>query len=159
MPNRRDMLKALGVSAGVTGLAGCTNPLGGGGEDPTCQTVDAEPNYGDWFENVGTYRGTCDLRDENEVSVFVGAAGGLGYYRYVPTAIAVRPGTTVTWEWTGEGGTHDVVAENEAFDSGDPVDDAGATFEFTVDVPGLYKYYCSPHRDLGMRGAVYTVTE
>lgn len=157
MPTRRAVLKlSAGVAAaGTASLAGCM----GGDNEPTCATVAAEPNYGDWFDGVGTYRGTCDMRGEDEVSVLVGAHGGLGFYRYVPTAIAISPDTTVAWEWTGEGGAHDVVAESDLFDSGNPVDSEDATFEFTFETPGLYKYYCSPHRNMGMRGAVYTTTE
>lgn len=65
----------------------------------------------------------------------------------------------MTWEWTGEGGPHNVVAESDLFASGDPVDSGDETFEFTFETPGLYKYYCDPHRNMGMRGAVYTTAE
>ncbi len=156
---RRDLLRAAGVTAGA-GLAGCTSALGDGDEAaPTCPIVEGEPNYGDWFEGVGTYRGTCDRRGESEVAVQVGAHGGLGFYRFVPAAIAVSSGTTVAWEWTGKGGPHNVVAESEVFDSGDPVDSGTATFEYAFETPGLYRYVCVPHREMGMRGAVYVTVE
>lgn len=77
----------------------------------------------------------------------------------MPTVVAVAPGTTLRWEWTGRGGPHDVVAESGAFDSGDPVDDAAAVFERALETPGLYRYYCTPHRRMGMRGAVYVAPE
>lgn len=152
--SRRDLLRAVGTAAGA-GLAGCTGTLGGDEETPDCPPIEGEPNYGDWFEGVGTYRGTCDLRGESEVGVQVGAHGGLGFYRFAPTAIAVSPDTRVVWEWTGKGGPHNVVAESDAFDSGDPVDSGEATFEYVFETPGLYRYTCVPHREMGMRGAVY----
>jgi hypothetical protein len=61
------------------------------------------------------------------------------------------------WEWTGQGGAHNVVAENGAFDSGEPVGEEGTTFEYTFADAGegdVFRYACSPHRGVGMKGAV-----
>lgn len=69
--------------------------------------------------------------------------------------MAASSGTTVTWRWTGRGGGHDVVADNGAFASGDLV----TTADHTFDVPGVYKYYCPPHRATGMCGAVFVALE
>lgn len=162
MVSRRTVLKlsAGAATAGIASLAGCSDQVApGDGNEPTCETVAAEPQYGEWFDGVGTYRGTCDMRGEDSIQVLVGAHGGLGFYRFVPTAIAVSPGTTVRWEWTGKGGPHNVVDEGGLFNSGSPTADKNTTFEFTFETPGLYKYYCDPHRGMGMRGAVYTTTE
>jgi halocyanin-like protein len=60
----------------------------------------------------------------------------------------------VVWEWTGEGGQHNVVAEDGTFDSGDPVAGSDATFEYTFGESGTWLYYCAPHRALAMKGAV-----
>ena len=59
----------------------------------------------------------------------------------------------MVWEWTGEGGTHNVVAEDGPFES-ETVDGDGHTFEHTFDAVGTYRYVCTPHRSLGMKGAV-----
>lgn len=154
--NRREFVKTASVATlvGVTGLSGC---IGSGGDDDSgsCTKVDNEPSYKGWFNGVSNYKATCDFRDQDEVTVKVGTKGNFDYYKYSPPAIAISPGTSVTWEWTGRGGPHNVVAEKGAFNSGSPVQSSTETFEHTFDSPGIYRYFCTPHRDLGMRGAVF----
>ena len=111
--------------------------------------------YGDWFEDVGNYEGTRDLRGQDEVTVSVGA--GENGHLFDPPAILVDPGTTVVWEWTGAGGGHNVVEENGAFDSGEPAAEEGTTFEHTFADAGdgdVFRYVCEPHQSVGMKGAV-----
>ena len=141
--------------AGALALAGCTataKPTPG-------KKLDVEPIYGGWFDGVSNYDGTVDLRGYDAVTIEVGAKGDMGYFKFDPAAIAVSPGTTVTWRWTGKGGSHDVRAESGAFRSGDLVDDAGHEFTHTFDSPGVFKYYCTPHRSMGMRGAVFVALD
>jgi len=53
--------------------------------------------------NLGTYQ---DARGESEVTVQVGAGdSGLAFDA---TKLWVDPGTTITFEWTGNGGAHNV---------------------------------------------------
>ena len=118
--------------------------------------VEEEPDYDDWFDDVDNYEGTFDMRGEDEVEVMVGA--GDDGFDFEPAAIAVSPGTEVVWEWTGEGGAHDVVhADGDAFES-DLADEEGHTFEHTFEEDGIYRYVCQPHEAVGMKGAV-TVAE
>ena len=160
--DRRAALAKTGAAVvGTVGLAGCGDILGGGdgngdGQPPMLPT---EPNYGGWLADVSTYDGTVDRRGESDVTVRVGTSGDLGFYKFDPTAVAVSPGTTVTWEWTGRGGAHDVVELNGVFDSGDPVTREGYTFEYTFEAPGVFKYYCTPHREMEMKGAVFVALE
>jgi halocyanin-like protein len=70
-----------------------------------------------------------------------------------PAAAQVDPGTTVTWQWTGRGGGHNVVAESGEFETDIYMED-GATFEHTFEESGTYLYYCAPHRPIGMKGAI-----
>jgi halocyanin-like protein len=70
----------------------------------------------------------------------------------------VSPETTVVWEWTGEGGAHNVVAEDESFES-ELLSEYGETFEYTFSEPGTVRYYCGPHKSLGMKGAVVVAEE
>lgn len=151
--SRRSFLRTLGVSlaVGSTAFAGCGTPDNGSDEP----YVPTEPNYQGWFENVSNYRGTVDARGQRTVGISVGVQGANGYYYYGPAAVAVSPGTTVVWTWTGRGGTHNCVSTSGAFTSGRLVDDAGYTFEWTAERPGVYRYYCSPHQSLGMKGAVF----
>jgi len=166
--DRRRFLELGGIAA-ATALAGCGSFGGGSGNvtptDRATETATDTPggtpsaaaiDYGDWFAETDNFDGTTvDARGQDSLTVTVGAPGNSGgAFAFDPPAVHVDPGTTVTWEWTGDGGTHNVVAENGAFRSGDPTDEAGHTFEFTFDSEGLFKYFCDPHRGLGMRGAV-----
>jgi len=103
----RTYLAVLGGS--LAGLAGCR----GGSQE-----------YGDWFENVDNDDGEADRTDESTVTVAVGADDG---FAFEPAAICVTTGTTVVWEWTGEGGRHNVVERDGAFAS-EYHRDEGATF-------------------------------
>ncbi|MDG5776469.1 halocyanin domain-containing protein, partial [Haloarculaceae archaeon H-GB1-1] len=95
-----------------------------------------------------------DLTGESEVTVTVGAEGNGGAFAFDPPAIHVDSGTTVKWEWTGNGGGHNVIAEDGTFDSGTAVADAGVNFEYTFESDGIYNYYCQPHKSLGMKASV-----
>lgn len=152
-PNRRTFLRLAGL-AGLGLLAGCT--ASGATPTPTDDPyVPTEPDYAGWFEGVSNYRGTVDRRGEPEVRVLVGTAGSTGFYKFDPPAVAVSQGTSVVWEWTGKGGTHNVVAAHGTFDSGKLVSKAGHTFAHTFDEPGVFTYVCEPHRSMGMKGAVF----
>lgn len=147
---RRDYLRAAGALAllGSTSLAGCTNP-----PVQTGPFLDVEPAYGDWFDGVPGYERTLDARGESAVDVTVGAQTSMGYFAFDPVAVGVSPGTTVTWTWAGKGGAHDVAADDGSFAS-ELTDRAGTRFSHTFEAPGVYRYFCTPHRGMGMRGAV-----
>lgn len=149
---RREFLKAAAIVAvvGSAGLAGCT----GSAEIPRGPKFPNEPDYEGWFDGTDNYEYTYDMRGKNAVTIEVGAKGNMGDFGFGPAAVAVSPATTVTWEWIGRGGAHNVVAEGEMFTSGEPVDGEGTTFEHTFDKPGIYKYVCEPHESMGMKGTV-----
>jgi halocyanin-like protein len=92
-----------------------------------------------------------DTTDDDNPTVDVGAGNGLAFD---PAALRVSTGTTVTWEWTGEGGAHNVVAEDVDFESGNPVTEPDEPFEHTFESSGNYLYFCDPHKASGMKGAV-----
>lgn len=152
--SRRTVLRILGATAVSTTIAGC---LGGSGEeseatrDPDATYVETAPDYDGWFDGVDNYSGTIDKRRQDEVLVRVGA-GSRGM-AFDPPAVMVSPGTTVVWEWTGNGGTHNVVAQNSEFESEYSSSDR-FTFEHKFDSKGIHKYVCEPHRSTGMKGAV-----
>lgn len=105
----------------------------------------------EWLADAPNYDGDImDERGSDEVTVMVGAGDG---FSYDPPAVRVDPGTTVVWEWSGEGGGHDVVEDGGAFES-ELQTDEGATFEHTFEETGTYRYYCTPHESQGMKGAV-----
>ncbi len=70
-------------------------------------------------------------------------------FKYVPEAITVAAGDTVTWTNSDEA-PHTATADDEAFDTGDL--DLGDEGEITFDEPGSYPYYCRFHAF--MRGTV-----
>jgi len=155
LANRRTFVKAVGSGVVLGGISGVA----------TAQD-DEEPDYGDWFDDVDNYEETEDLTDEDEVTVDVGAEDG---FRFDPPAIRIDQGTTVIWEWTGDGGGHNVVhvpedeeelgiedatgADDPLFES-DITSEEGFTFEYQFEDTGTYLYVCEPHRQQGMKGAV-----
>jgi halocyanin-like protein len=146
----------MGRRALLGGVAGATAAAANAGARPVAAQGDA---YGGWFDDVDNYEGTVDLRGRDEVTVAVGT--GEDNVNFDPPAILVDPGTTVVWEWTDEGGGHNVVHE-PGEEGGEPafaseiVSEAGHTFEqtFEDEAATVYRYYCEPHRGLGMKGAV-----
>ncbi|MFC6723058.1 halocyanin domain-containing protein [Halobium palmae] len=106
-----------------------------------------------WFADVSNYAGITDKRGTGRVTVAVGANGNGGGFAFSPPAIRIDPGTTVVWEWTGEGGSHNVVAEDRAYES-EMVGTEGTTFEHTFEAERVSTYACAPHKAMGMKGAV-----
>jgi halocyanin-like protein len=126
---------------------------GGGGSSDGGSSGGGTPGFDGWMENVGNYDGVVDETGSDEVTVAVGAEGNGGAYAFDPPAVRVSSGTTVVWEWTGQGAQHNVAAEGGGFES-DLSSEEGFTFEHTFSESGTYKYVCTPHRTLGMKGVV-----
>jgi halocyanin-like protein len=143
--SRRNALRVLGggVVAGTTlgTVPGATRAQSGGTDLPS------------WFEGVSNYDGVADRTGTDDVAVDVGVEANGGAFGFGPAAIRVDPGTTVTWSWTGQGGSHNVAATEGAFES-ELTDSAEYTFEHTFEQAGVYTYACTPHETLGMKGAV-----
>lgn len=72
---------------------------------------------------------------------------------YSEEVVAIDTGDTITWVPTDKGHNVEIVAAPEGFDipkkskNGKEV-----TIEFTV--PGIYYYWCTPHKGMGMIGLV-----
>jgi len=120
-----------------------------------------EGRVGEYLDFTQNYNGEDDIVDmtgEESVTVAVGEGGNL----FEPAAIRISTDTTVTWEWIN--GFHNVVAdpdfydllsEDEAFRSGDPVIDPETPFEYTFEEADReWPYYCNPHKGQGMKGYV-----
>jgi len=120
---------------------------GSGGDGGSSESVD----FGGWFEGVGNFDGVVDETGQSEVTVTVGSNANGGPYGFGPAAIKVDPGTKVTWEW--KQGTHNVVADDGSYES-ELVSETGHTFSKTFDTPTVSKYFCRPHKAMGMKGAV-----
>ena len=117
--------------------------------------------YGSYLANVPNYDGTtADATGMDEVVIDVGAGNG---FQFSPPAIVVDPGTTVRWNWTGEGGAHNVyhddqsdLVDEQVFYSGDPAIESGVNYEFTFEEThaGFHPYVCIPHRAQEMKGVI-----
>ena len=158
LPHRSAGMKGTVVVGGdaLPSYAGTYDPSdyrgerSGGGDHP-------RPDLGGYLEDARNYDGTVVNRmGTADVTVDVGAGDGLSFG---PPVVHVDLGATVHWEWTGAGGAHNVVAEDGTFDSGSVVSTAGATYYYTFDRAGIYKYYCTPHKGVGMKGAVVVGTD
>lgn len=148
-PGRRDVLRAVGTTALVSGTVGTQHA------SATTARTASEPriDFEEWFADVGNFDGVVNATGKSTVRVRVGATGNNGPFAFDPPAVRVDPGTTVVWEWTGDGGAHDVAAQNGDFTS--PLQDgSGSTFEHAFDAEGISYYVCTPHEALGMKGAI-----
>ena len=179
-PTRRRLLRLGGIAA-AGAIAGCSTETetdapdqddGGDGDGadggstpastptatgtPTSDDGDAGFDFGGWLSDTSNYDGTtADLRGNGSVTIDVGAQANGGGFGFAPPAVWVDPGTEVTWEWTGDGGNHNVVAESGGdFRSGDATSEEGTTFSRTFESAGIVTYYCNPHRSMGMKGAI-----
>ncbi len=149
--NRRTFLQTAGGAAGgAAALSAGASPAaaseegGGGGGGGTV------PDFGGYLDDANNFDETADQTGNDEVTVDVGAGGdGLAFG---PAAVHVDNGATVVWEWTGEGGAHNVVSEDGVFESGSPVEEG--TYEYTFEEDGIYNYYCQPHKGQGMKGSI-----
>lgn len=108
-------------------------------------------NFDGWMESANNYTGrVADRRGETEPTVVVGQ-GEDSNFAYDPAAVRVNSGTTVVWEWSGDGGGHSVTHAGGEFTSA--VQESGS-FAHTFAEAGVYRYYCKPHTSLGMKGVV-----
>ncbi|WP_436901909.1 halocyanin domain-containing protein [Halovenus halobia] len=149
---RRSLLKrgAAGATAGAAAVTATGNAAAQGSL------------YGGYLSDTGNFESeTADATGMSEVTIDVGA-GNQGLY-FDPAAVVIDPGTTIKWNWTGNGGAHNVYnddqlssVEERLFDSGEPVNNSGVQYEFTFESSntGMHPYACSPHRALGMRGVI-----
>ena len=144
---------AASAAAGTaTAQEGTEGGDGGGG---------GEPDYGGFLDQVGNFDGTTvDATGQDTATVEVGVQANGGAFGFGPPAIHVDNGATIEFEWTGEGGGHNVVSDGEGpLDSGSAVSSAGVNYEYTFEEDGIYPYVCVPHEGLGMKGAVVVGTD
>jgi len=168
--SRRTTLKAMAVGATSVALAGCSSSGDSGGGSGDSGSGDSgsdsgsgggsdsgsgggSTDFGGWFDDVSNFDGVVDETGSDEVTVSVGSQGNGGNYGFSPAAVRVSTGTSVVWEWTGQGSFHNVVAEDGSFES-EQTQEEGFTFEHTFEETGTYEYVCVPHEAMGMKGAV-----
>jgi halocyanin-like protein len=158
--SRRGFLRTAAGATAVSAAAGTATAQegteggdGGGGGGP--------PDFGGFLDQVGNYDGSvADATGQDTATVEVGVQANGGAYGFGPPAIHVDNGATVQFEWTGNGGGHNVVSDGDGpLDSGSAVSSAGVNYEHTFEEDGIYPYVCVPHESLGMKGAIVVGTD
>src|SRR5699024_4708772 len=104
-------------------------------------------------DDTSNYDGVTDKTGNKQVTITVGSKANGGNFGFTPAAVRVDPGTKIIWKWNGKGGQHNDVAQDGSFSS-ELVDSSGHTFSKTFENDARIKYYCEPHKSLGMKGAV-----
>lgn len=151
--HRRAFIATAGAAA-VGGVAGCTQAVS---LDMPSKMVLGSP--ADPLTGLDAYVYAPDNGGE--------AGGEDAPYMFRPMVAFVEPGTTVTWTHAGnEGVLHSVTAfaghstdpvlipeGAEGFNSG-PFSGKKDPYEHTFETPGVHLFYCMPHKDFGMAGAV-----
>ncbi|WP_232688299.1 plastocyanin/azurin family copper-binding protein [Halobacterium zhouii] len=151
---RRSFLKNVaGVTAAAT-VAGCTQPVAL--NMPSSKLVG----------------GPDDLQSELTVYMYApdngGEAGNQGIpFMFRPMVGFVEQGTTVTWTHAGNesvlhsstafGGTSSdprlIPTDAKGWNSG-PFAAKKDPYQHTFETPGVYVYYCMPHKNFGMAGII-----
>jgi halocyanin-like protein len=113
------------------------------------------PEADEWLWGIEGYEGeVTDRTDADAVTIRVGTEGYRGPFRFDPLLVKLSPGTTVRFEWTSEGGPHNVAFQEADVRFGEIETEPGVHFEHTFEEPGVYRYACEPHRAIGQRGAL-----
>ena len=70
-------------------------------------------------------------------------------HSFYPTVLHVKHNQTITW--TNESNQrHNVVIDGKT----SPWIEPGQSYKYKLVKPGTYKYYCVPHRAMGMAGTI-----
>jgi plastocyanin len=96
--------------------------------------------------------GGCAAKAADAPPVATSAVNLPPSYKFEPAAIAVSPGTTVTWT-NNDHFTHSVQFLDGGLPNTPLVMDPGATATFVFDRPGTYHYQCHLHPQ-NMQGTV-----
>jgi plastocyanin len=75
---------------------------------------------------------------------------------FTPKTVHVGVGGRVTWSWKGEGDSHNVTFKKVPRGASKPHSrtKTGGAFTRSFSRRGTYRYVCTIHQDLGMKGTV-----
>ncbi len=155
--NRREFLCTAGGATLATGAGAVAAQPALGAEADEEGGGEEVPDFGSYLSDANLYEDgqVSDERGQDEVTIDVGGGDGLAFD---PPSVWVAPGTTITWEWTGDGGDHNVVPEEgpAGFEHADVEGESGYTYEYEVteEDAGITMYKCEPHEGQGMKGGI-----
>jgi len=86
--------------------------------------------------------------NEDDVAVVV-----IRDFAFSAPTITIDRGKSVRWR-TSTGTFHTVTPDGHQAFSTQQLNASGQTFDVRFDTPGRYRYFCEPHRALGMTGEV-----
>lgn len=86
--------------------------------------------------------------NEGDVAVVV-----IRDFAFSAPTLTIDRGTSVRWR-TSTGTFHTVTPDGHQTFAARQMNASGETFDVRFDAPGRYRYYCEPHRALGMMGEV-----
>lgn len=89
---------------------------------------------------------------DGQVAMVEGSQNDPNTWRFTPEEITVSVGSTVVWHNNGQQ-QHTATAEDNSFASA--YLNGGQEFKFKFAAPGDFKYFCEPHKALGMVGVVH----
>lgn len=166
--SRRRILQTAGIAvAGAAAGCGGDSSADGDTDEPedspssseptpaeTTEEMQSPPSVDEFLSETGNYDSIVDMTGSDAVTVDVGVEANGAFYGFSPAAVRVDTGTTVTWEWTGQGGIHNVVARHGADFASEQQSGGDVTYQQSFDDPGTVLYVCVPHEGVGMKGAV-----
>lgn len=139
---------------GCMGLSAPQNTAPVGSESPST-TASAPSSLGEWTTQMNNYESVVDRTGTESVTVGVGVEADNGtYFAFGPAVVKISPGTTVTWQWLGTGGSHNVHAVAGADFESETTATEGHRFQQTFESERTVTYQCDPHTSIGMKGAV-----
>jgi len=161
--DRRTVVRTVGGTALAVSLAGCAGDEPTEEEAPeqaaehdTVEPPEAVDDFLTEYDATGYDGEMIDATGTDELTVDVGS-GDLGF-GFSPVVVVIDAGTTVTFDWTGVGGDHNVIAAEESDIDIDVeetlVAEEGHTAEETFEESGTYLYECEPHVANGKVGAI-----
>ena len=86
--------------------------------------------------------------DDGDVAVVV-----ISDFAFSAPTLTIDRGTSVRWR-SSTGTFHTVTPDSHQAFATRQMNASGQTFDVRFDTPGRYRYYCEPHRALGMTGEV-----
>jgi plastocyanin len=86
--------------------------------------------------------------NESDVAVVV-----IQNFAFSAPTVTIDRGKSVQWR-SSTGTFHTVTPDGHQAFAERQMNASGQTFEVRFDTPGRYRYYCEPHRALGMTGEV-----